>query len=540
VTVIDRPSRREFTLALVVGLALIVVLTYPLVPGLLHWGRIDSGDGRYSIWNVGWIDHALLTNPRHLLDANIFFPHQGTLAYSELNLVAGILGLPMFAITGNAIAAHNFAVVIGLLLAFLCTWALVRRITGSAAAGLVSATAFTFCPFVQAHTAHIQLLMAFAIPLVLAAYHRFRAHETMARAVMLGAALAIAGLACAYYGIFAGLALGFVALLLGRIQRRYVIGLLVAAGVTLAIVAPIFIPYLHARALVDATTTNGAHAVQQYSATVGDYLSSPSFLHEHLRFLHAAAESVFPGFILLTLAAIGVVELVQRGTPEERRVGLTYVALAAAAAWASFGPDAGLYRVLSAALQPMGLLRAPVRLGLVVVLALAVVAGFGVRRLARGRGAWVSAVLVPLVAFELATLPWPLVREGPVSAVYRVLARLPRGGVVEFPFMYRRTDYLNHSRYMFNSIYHWQPLVNGYSDVVPPDFREFAGPINAFPDPASFALIHRLGVKYVIWHLEPSAYDAESKRKILARLPPYANELKLLVADGDTVLYEVE
>jgi hypothetical protein len=539
VTATARSSRLAFVLALVVGLALIVVLTYPLVPGLLHWGRIDSGDGRYSIWNVGWIDHALLTDPRHVLDANIFYPHEGTLAYSELNLVAGVLGLPMFAITSNAIAAHNFAVIIGLLLAFLCTWALVRRVTGSAAAGLVSATAFTFCPFVQAHTAHIQLLMAFAIPLVLAAYHRFRAHETMARAVMLGAALAVAGLACAYYGIFAGLALGFVALLLGRIERRYVIGLLVAAGVTAAIVAPIFIPYLQARALVTAPTANPTGAVQQYSATVGDYLSSPSFVHEHLPFLHAAAESVFPGFVLLALAVIGVVDIVQRGTAEERRVGLTYVALAAAAAWASFGPGAGLYRVLSAALPPMGLLRAPVRLGLVVVFALAVVAGFGVRRLSKGR-AWVSAVLVPLVALELATLPWPLVREGPVSEVYRVLAHLPRGGVVEFPFMYRRTDYLNHSRYMFNSIYHWQPLVNGYSDVVPPDFREFAGPINAFPDPASFALIHRLGVKYVIWHLEPSAYDAESKRKILARLPPYANELKLLVADGDTVLYEVE
>jgi hypothetical protein len=539
VSAADRPSRREFTLALLVGLGLIVVLTWPLVPGLLHWGRIDSGDGRYSIWNVGWIDHALLTDPRHLLDANIFYPHRGTLAYSELNLVAGVLGLPAFAITGSAIAAQNVAVVIGLLLAFLCTWALVRRLTGSAAAGLVSATAFTFCPFIQAHTAHIQLLMAFAIPLVLVAYHRFRARETMARAAALGAALAVAGLACAYYGIFAGLALGLVALLLGRFERRYGIGLLVAAGVTVAIVAPIFIPYLHARALVEAPTTNGTAAVQQYSATAADYLSSPSFVHEHLPFLHAAAESVFPGLVLLALAAIGVVEIVQRGTAEERRVGLTYVALAAAAAWASFGPDAGLYRVLSAALPPMGLLRAPVRLGLVVVLALAVVAGFGARRLSKGR-TWMGAVLVPLVAVELATLPWPLVREGPVSEVYRVLAHLPRGGVVEFPFMYRRTDYLNHSRYMFNAIYHWQPLVNGYSDVIPPDFRAFAGPINAFPDPDSFALIRRLGVKYVIWHLEPSAYDAESKRKILARLPPYGSELKLLVADGDTRLYEVE
>ena len=59
----------------------------------------------------------------------------------------------------------------------------------------------------------------------------------------------------------------------------------------------------------------------------------------------------------------------------------TYVTLSVAALWASFGPKLGLYSLLAAVVPMMSLLRTPVRLGIVVVFALAVLAGFGVRHL---------------------------------------------------------------------------------------------------------------------------------------------------------------
>ena len=65
---------------------------------------------------------------------------------------------------------------------FLQDAELVRRLTDSPQAGLVAATAFTFCPYVQAHTAHIQLLMVFGIPLVFLAFHAFRDTPTLGRA----------------------------------------------------------------------------------------------------------------------------------------------------------------------------------------------------------------------------------------------------------------------------------------------------------------------------------------------------------------------
>ena len=113
-------ATREWARTIALAVGLVFVFTYPTLPGLSHMGRLDTSDGRYSIWNVGWIDHALTTDPAHLLDANIFYPHTGTLAYSELNLVAGVLGLPAYLVTHNAIAALNFAIAVALVLRRAC------------------------------------------------------------------------------------------------------------------------------------------------------------------------------------------------------------------------------------------------------------------------------------------------------------------------------------------------------------------------------------------------------------------------------------
>src|SRR5579885_1948829 len=103
--------RREAAVVVVAGAALAVALTWPLAPRLGRIGR-DDADARFSIWNVAWVAHALTTDPAHVFDANIFYPHHGTLAYSENNLLAGALAVPVWAATRNPFAAHNFVVLL--------------------------------------------------------------------------------------------------------------------------------------------------------------------------------------------------------------------------------------------------------------------------------------------------------------------------------------------------------------------------------------------------------------------------------------------
>ena len=84
---------------------------------------------------------------------------------------------------------------------------------------------------------------------------------------------------------------------------------------------------------------------------------------------------------------------------------------------------------------------------------------------------------------------------------YRVLARLPRGAVAEFPYFYRRSDFPRHAEYMLGSTVHFQPLINGYSDHIPADWRAERGAPQFLP--------HAGVVRYPRPH-----------RRALCRVPP--------------------
>jgi hypothetical protein len=125
----------------------------------------------------------------------------------------------------------------------------------------------------------------------------------------------------------------------------------------------------------------------------------------------------------------------------------------------------------------------------------------------------------------------------PVPEAYRMLAELPRGPVVQFHFPYQPTDLHQHARYMFWSMWHWQPLVNGYSDYIPRDFREIMVPINGFPDAASFRILRERRVRYVT--IDWDTYGPEAREILLARFPPFRGYLRPLLERDDVSLYEV-
>ncbi len=89
---------------------------------------------------------------------------------------------------------------------------------------------------------------------------------------------------------------------------------------------------------------------------------------------------------------------------------------------------------------------------------------------------------------------------------------------------------------MVRSMTNWQPLVNGYSDFVPPDFEEMALPINGFPDAKSFAILRARGVRYVIVRL---AEYRQFRQQMVDRFPPYDRYLHQLTDDQDVRLYEI-
>jgi len=525
-------------LPLVGFIVLAIALTAPLSLHPTRLARLD-GDGQFSIWNVGWVAHSLSIDPLNVWNANIFYPSRTTLAYSEANLMAGAFAAPVYAATGNVFLALNLVLVTSFILSAGATYALVTYLTGDRRAAAVSAIAFAFCPFVFAHLSHIQLLMTAGLPLSLLCFHRLSDRPDIRRGVALGLALAAQTYACAYYGIFAVLLIGLATLLLAVLrrdlnQRSYWTAVLVGALVSAAIVAPLALVY--ARFGSETGFERPLEQARLYSATPGSYLASAAYAHQWLLPLAGKwREVLFPGFIATILGAGGAVV----GLRHARRapVIVLYTTIGLVALWASFGPDAGLYRVLHETVPAFTFLRAPVRFGLIVQLALAVLAGFAVAEILRRRSRpllWTCLLLAVAAGESVKPLKFSPVPA--VDPVYRTLAGLPYGGVIELPLYSRRFAFLR-TKYMLASTAHWKPLVGGYSDYMPGRAIALEGVLGGFPTRESLDQLARDEVRYAVVH--PADYSAAEREKFEARLREFSTEIRPLQTSGAAELYEI-
>jgi hypothetical protein len=535
------------------AIAAAMIMTWPLVTGLGHLGRTqNSGDARFAVWNVAWVAHALTTDPGELFDANIFFPHRQTLAYSEANVGAGVLAVPAWLATRNPFTALNVVVLFGFAASAVATFLLARRLTCDGGAAATAAVLFAFCPYVFAHTAHIQLLMVAGIPLTMLMLHRLVDAPSPGRGLALGAALVAQALSCAYYGIFVGLAVGYATVFYAWSRKywkvsSYWLAIGIAAGVSVGIVVPFFLPYL--RIQEDTGFARSLDDARHWSAYWRSYLASGAHAHGWLLPLIRDWNNavLFPGFISIGLGVYGAAVAWQRRPADaarsrDRETLLLYGSIGLLTLWASLGPRAGLYTLLYYSIPVFSFLRAPERMGIVVMLCLAVLSAYAVRALRqRFSGAGSRAVAVAacgLALLELNDIPFDW-RQDSVPAVYRVLARMPRGALAEFPFYDRRIDFHIHSRYMLFSTAHWQPLVNGYSDHIPADFRTLATTLATFPSRESFDALRERHVRYISIHRGRQGYGGATAPEIERRLQPYLQNLRPVADDGNIAIYEI-
>src|SRR4029077_3076955 len=98
--------RRPLLSALAFLAALTIIITWPQA---LHMSSRVPGhdDPLFSIWRLSWVAHSLVHDPGHLFDANIFYPHVHTLAYSDAMLFEGLVAAPLLWVGVNPILVYN-------------------------------------------------------------------------------------------------------------------------------------------------------------------------------------------------------------------------------------------------------------------------------------------------------------------------------------------------------------------------------------------------------------------------------------------------
>ncbi|MBM3772605.1 MAG: YfhO family protein [Acidimicrobiia bacterium] len=541
------PSRlrelHEATLVTVGFAILTAALTAPLAfrLGAVAY-RLSNGDGQFSVWNTAWVARALILHPARVFDANIFYPHTGTLVYSEANLGSGVLAVPVYWATGNVFAAHGSVVLLSFLASAVGMYYLVRYLTQDRVAATCSGIAFGFCPHVFSHLLHIQLLWTAGLPWTMLGFHRLVERPTWARGAALGLAMSATLYLCAYYAVFLVLVIGVFTGVVAITRNywangRFWIAMATAIVVSVISALPLLVAYLAFQRTTGFARPLGAS--DRFSADWQAYLASAAYAHAWLLpWLGRWNEVLFPGFIAVAFGALGVAWGLRTAGRLREAVGL-YLTAGVLACWASLGPSAGLYRLLYATVPAFNQMRAPSRFGLIVLVSVVLLAGIGVA-LARQRWRWFGAsplaagiLLVGLVAEHIVPLDFQ-----PVPAphpAYVTLADLPAGAVLEVPVYSERAQFIR-AKYMLASTIHWKPLVNAYSDYIPSDFKAQLEVLGGFPSREALASLQRDKVRYAVVHLADfGALRAEFEHRLEA-FGPY---LTVRYADADTRVYEI-
>ncbi|MEJ3745105.1 hypothetical protein WEI85_17635 [Actinomycetes bacterium KLBMP 9797] len=159
--------RHEWTLAILGGLLLAVVLTWPTMRDPRHTVPGDIGDPTMFAWQVAWGGHALLTDPLRIWESNTFYPSENSLAFTDT-----LLGYAPFGMFGSgmdaAVVRYNLLYVLLHALAFIGAYALTRQLGAHPIGAAVAGVAWAYAPWRLAHAGHMNVISTGGIALALA------------------------------------------------------------------------------------------------------------------------------------------------------------------------------------------------------------------------------------------------------------------------------------------------------------------------------------------------------------------------------------
>lgn len=473
----------------------------------MYWAQVtqmesvpDIGDPVFSMWRMAWVAHQLSGDPRPLFDANIYYPSPLTLTFSDSMLLPSLLSAPFFAAGFRPAIIYNAFFLAAILTSGLATYYLVRRLTRSISAAFIGGLIYTLHPFRLEHYPHFELQMTMWMPLGLLALLRFcdtlRVRDALLAALCMAAQL----YSSMYYGIFFPLfatAIVGTLLLLRRAPWRRVLKPAAVAGfVALVLAVPLALPYREAQAIKG---DRDAAIVRFYSANISDFFRPhPRLATYSGRLLEDKhpERALFPGFSPLVLSAAALV-------PPLGEIRLAFTAGMLLAGDMTQGMNGSLYPLLYDVFPPIRGMRVPARFSILLGLALAVLAAFGARRLlARCRRPAVRALALTgmtalmLVDFRSNLVLMPVWREPP--PIYDVLKSQQEPVVLaEFPFELNLPFVTNAIPFMYFSMWHWLPMVNGYSGFAPPGGEMLPEIVRGFPDEAAIAALRMHGATHV-------------------------------------------
>jgi len=552
-------GRSELLWVVLAGVLLAVLTTWPLVLHLPSRIAPDLGDPVRTAWEIAWVGHAMLHNPLHLFDANAFYPHANSLAFSDSLLGYGPAGF-FGSGTVAALVRYNLLFLFAWSLCFIGAYLLAREIglgrLGGAAAGL----AFAYAPYRVTEAGHLHVISSGGLPLalflLLRGYRRSSAKLVLAGWLVSAWQISLGfTLGMQYAYLLAVLALLVVvywwrgrltpslAAIVGNastkpkatvaegngprhgaghgrgplIPRHLLIVTIVGVAVLGAVTIYQAAPYLQvARDYPTAKRT--IKEVKTYSSGPAAWLAASSEnrvwggITSGMRAnVHSKNESVFfPGGLILLLALVGLTGVGGArvgGAPYTRRLrlGLALGILAVSIFALGFGlTGAGYpYRLLFDYAPGWNGVRVPGRIFTLATIFYALLAGAGAQLLVRRIGTWGTRhSLRALPALLGAALLIGIVGEGAGHLAHPIVPQPARAEVgLPGPLLDLPTDGAADRVWQYFSTDGFYAIPIGNSTFDFPAVDDLRGGMRGFPDRASIEKLRFYGIRTVVLHL---------------------------------------
>ena len=538
---------RELSKAAGLFILLTLVFTYPLSvrPGSVLLA--DQPDFHLFVWTLGWIAHALATDPLSIFDANIFYPLRHTLAFSENLLGSGIFVAPVIWLTGDHVLAVNLVSLSSVALCGLGAYVLARRLGLSVGAAVVCGVIYAFSPPRFFRLGQLHLTTVQWIPFALAYLHTYFEHGKARDLKIAIAFFTFQALATGHGAVFLGIAMA------GFVLYQFAVGHPVAlarrvrdiglTGVLLLLPALLIaIPYRIVQREMGLRRT-----LDNWTVPAVSFIASPATLHQKIISLFVPVSTVndvalaflFPGYLPVLLAVVGVT----LGAARWRRHRMTdptmfYALLAVFTLLLTVGPPLGIWPLVYW-LPGFNFIRVPSRFLVLTVLALAVLGGIAFDRLTKSGArryatplAWglTCLLLIEFSAIPLTVAPFS---TRPPTADRWLADQRERLVIAEVPVSGAMRD---HSTYMLHSMAHWQKTVHGFSGFDPPEHMRLYGAMRAFPDAESLRQMRAFGVTHVVVHID--RFDPQLWNSISPQLEG-GRDLELVFQDVKSRVYRL-
>lgn len=244
----------------------------PLIPRVASSNT--GGDAMFNAWTLSRNHNCILRqNCPDYADGNIFYPNEDSMLYSESQLSAGLLTLPLHFINENPNFAYNIWLIVSSFFTGWFMYLLAKRLSGgNELFSILAGLAFQFSPYMQVSLAHLQNLSIFYLPMIVLLMLKYLDRPRKKMLILLFLVLLLQFYASWYQMTFALITIGS---LLGglAITKKYKLKLLLPVFITVCVAVFFTLPLAKQYSSFSKKTSASYGVSEQlmYSSSLADY-----------------------------------------------------------------------------------------------------------------------------------------------------------------------------------------------------------------------------------------------------------------------------